>query len=75
MNDLISLAYPKIFIQVNGIEDPIFPISGAEEVFSKGRKIYAENGLEDRCVLVKGNGSHRFYADDAWPFVHRLLNN
>ena len=74
MNDLISLAFPKIYIQVSGIGDPIFPISGAEEVFSKGRKVYAENGLEDRCVLVKGNGSHRFYADDAWPFVHKLLN-
>lgn len=74
MNDLIAMAYPKIFIQVNGIEDPIFPLSGAEEVFEKGKKVYEENGCADRCVMVKGNGAHRFYADASWPIVHQLMN-
>ena len=73
MNDLLAMAYPKMYIQVSGINDPIFPISGAEEVFLKGRKIYDEKGLEDNCVMVKGDGAHRFYADDAWPFVHKLI--
>lgn len=74
MNDLIAMAYPKKFIQVSGIEDRIFPIAGAEEVFVKGRKVYEENGCADRCVMVKGNGAHRFYADDSWPIVHELMN-
>ena len=74
MNDLLAMAYPKLYIQVSGIEDNIFPIYGAEEVFNKGKKIYDENGKTECCVLVKGNGGHRFYADDAWPFVHKLMN-
>jgi len=74
MNDLIAMSYPKLYVQVNGIEDPIFPIAGAEEVHQNGRKIYDENGFGGRCVMVKGNGAHRFYADDAWPFVHKLMS-
>ena len=74
MNDLITMAYPKYYIQINGIEDDIFPIKGAAEVFQKGRKIYDENTCGEKCVMVKGNGGHRFYADDAWPIVHKLLN-
>lgn len=73
MGDLMAMAYPKYFIQVSGIEDPIFPLFGAEEVFAKGKAAYAENDAGDKCAMVKGNGGHRFYADDAWPVVHKLL--
>ncbi len=74
MNDLIAMSYPKYYVQVSGKEDPIFPIFAAEEVFEKGKAVYDQFGEGDKCVLVKGNGGHRFYADDAWPFVHKLLN-
>jgi hypothetical protein len=73
MNDLMSMAYPKYFIQVSGIEDPIFPLFGAELVFEKGKKVYEAFNKDDRCTLVKGSGGHRFYADDAWPIVHKYL--
>ncbi len=64
MGDLIAMAYPKYFIQVSGIEDTIFPLFGAEEVFEKGKQVYDSFGEGDRCTLIKGNGGHRFYADD-----------
>lgn len=73
MGDLMALAYPKYFIQVSGKEDPIFPITGAIEVFEQGKKAYAEMGSANKVALVQGNGGHRFYADDAWPIVHKLL--
>ncbi len=73
MNDLMAMAYPKYYIQVSGVADSIFPISGAEEVFEKGRKVYKARGNASRCRLVKGNGGHRFYADDAWKIVHAFL--
>ena len=73
MNDLMTMAYPKYYIQVSGIEDTIFPLFAAEDVFTKGRQTYAAGQKEDRCTLVKGNGGHRFYADDAWPIVHKYL--
>ncbi len=73
MGDLLAMACPKYFVQVSGIEDPIFPLFGAEEVFQKGKKAYEACGKGDRTALVKGNGGHRFYADDAWPIVHKYL--
>ena len=74
MGDLMAMAYPKYFVQVSGKEDPIFPLFGAKEVFEKGKAAYKTMGLEDKCVMVEGDGGHRFYADDAWPFVHKLLD-
>ena len=73
MGDLMAMAYPKYFVQISGKEDPIFPLFGAREVFEKGKDAYKTKGMEDRCVIVEGNGGHRFYADDSWPFVHKFL--
>ncbi len=73
MNDLISMAYPKAYIQVSGTEDDIFPIFGAEEVFEKGRRIYEQSNVSKKCVMVKGKGGHRFFADDTWPVIKELL--
>ena len=74
MGDLMAMAYPKYFVQVSGVEDDIFPIDGAQSVFDIGYGAYASENAQNRCVLVKGNGGHRFYADDAWPVVHELLS-
>lgn len=73
MDDLIAMAYPKYYIQVSGIEDPIFPIDGAEEVFEKGKQVYKAYGKGDYCTLIKGKGGHRFFADDSWPVVHKYV--
>ncbi len=73
MGDLMALACPKFYIQVSGIEDKIFPVDQAEKVFLDGKCAYEEKGISDRCVLIKGKGGHRFYADDAWPYVHKFL--
>ena len=73
MGDLMAMAYPKCFIQVSGVEDPIFPLNGAKEVFLKGKAVYDSFGDGEQCYLVEGNGSHRFYADDSWPVVHRMI--
>ena len=75
MSDLIAMACPKYYIQVSGIEDPIFPVAAAEEVFADGKKAYDANGVSNRCTLVKGRGGHRFYADDAWPQVHKYMQD
>lgn len=73
MNDLMVMAFPKYYIQVNGVEDDIFPLFGAEAVFEKGKKVYEKYGMGDRCVHVKGKGGHRFFADDSWPIVHKFI--
>lgn len=74
MDDIMAMAAPKYFIQVSGLHDPEnFPIDGAKEVFQKGSRVYEQLGIGERCALVVGQGGHRFYADDAWPVVHKML--
>lgn len=74
MDDLMAMAAPKCFIQVSGLHDPEnFPIDGAKEVFQKGSRVYEQLGIKERCALVIGNGGHRFYADETWPLIHKML--
>ncbi len=73
MGDLLAMAYPKYYVQVNGDTDPIFPLFGAKEVFEKGKKAYESMEMGERCVHVIGNGGHRFYADNSWPYVHKFI--
>ena len=75
MSDLIAMSAPKAFIQVSGKEDNIFPLDGAKSVFEKGKEAYESIGLGHRCELVIGNGGHRFYADDTWPLIHKLIGD
>lgn len=73
MNDLISMSYPKYYIQVNGKYDGIFPIEPAKDVFKKGKAAYKDMGKGDRCAHVIGGEGHRFYADLSWPIVHKFI--
>ncbi|MBQ8747536.1 MAG: hypothetical protein IJZ08_06685 [Clostridia bacterium] len=73
MSDLMAMAYPKFFVQVSGLEDSYFRLSGVKEVFAKGKAAYKAGGDDSRCTLIIGNGGHRFYADEAWDAVHKYL--
>ncbi len=73
MGDLGCLIAPRRFVMVNGIEDSIFPIKGAEESFEVIKKAYKKVGKEELCHMVKGKGGHQFYPDDAWPVVKSIL--
>lgn len=73
MDDLVAMAYPKYYIQVNGKDDTIFPIKPATEVFEKAKKAYKDMGAEEKYVHVIGQAGHRFYADISWPFVHKFI--
>ena len=73
MGDLLAMACPKYYVQVNGAQDAIFPLSGAKAVFEHGKSAYAEKGVSDRLFHVIGEEGHRFYADASWPIVHKFL--
>ena len=73
MGDLIAMACPKYYVQVNGAEDKIFPLSGAKECFEQGMRAYEAAGCPDRLTHVIGEGGHRFYADAAWRVVHEYM--
>jgi len=74
MGDILAMACPKYVIQVSGTEDHGFKIAGSLAAFQAGKQAYDDQNASDNCVLVQGNGGHRFYADDAWPVIHKMLN-
>ena len=73
MGDLMAMACPKLFVQVNGDQDPIFPLPGAKEVFEQGRRAYTAQGCEGRCCHIVGEGGHRFFPVPTWSVARRLL--
>ena len=74
MGDISGLIAPRNLVIVNGKEDNIFPDEGVRETFEETKRLYAAAGVPDKCALVTGQSGHRFYADDAWPVAHRLLD-
>ncbi len=74
MNDLVIMGYPKAYIQVSGVKDDIFPISGARYIFNKIFDAYKYHNKDNICCLVEGDGGHRFYADAAWSQLKQIWN-
>ena len=72
MGDLAGMIAPRKLVVVNGKNDDIFPEPGVIESFEIIKSLYAAAGVPDNCALVTGAGGHRFYADDAWPVMHKM---
>ena len=75
MGDLAVMIAPKKLVVVSGKEDDIFPLFGVHEVYGEIERLYEAADAADHCALVEGEGGHRFYADDAWPVMKKLLRN
>ncbi len=75
MGDLAVMIAPKKLVVVSGTEDDIFPLFGVHEVYGEIARLYEAADAADHCALVEGEGGHRFYADDAWPVMKKLLRN
>lgn len=73
MGELCGMIAPRGLVIVNGKEDKIFPEEGAKKAFSYTKEIYKASGAEDKCYHIFGAEGHRFYADDAWPTIQKLI--
>lgn len=73
MDDLAILIAPKKLTVVCAEEDIYFAAEGVKAAYETIKSLYRAAGAEDACELVLGNQGHRFYADAAWPVMHRLL--
>lgn len=73
MSDIMGLFAPKPVVVVAGKEDPIFPIKATRKAFRDLQKIYDSAGAKQHCHLIVGQQGHRFYADQAWPFIKKEL--
>ena len=75
MGDLAVMIAPKKLVVVCGKDDDIFPLRGVRETFDIIQDIYEGSNVEENCALVIGDGGHRFYANDAWPVMKKLLSS
>lgn len=74
MSDIAGLIAPRPVVIVAGRHDPSFPVSATRKAFRDLQGIYSAAGASGRCRLVVGNEGHRFYADQAWPVLERLIS-
>lgn len=73
MADILGLFAPRPVVIVAGQDDPIFPLQGVLQAFEHLKTIYEAYGAGDNCHLVVGSGGHRFYADEAWPIMRKII--
>jgi dienelactone hydrolase len=71
MYDIAGLIAPRPFLAIAGVQDPIFPIDHVRTAFRRLHRIYTAAGVPERCALSEGQGGHRFYKADVWPFLRR----
>ena len=74
MSDIMGLFAPNPVTIVAGRDDDIFPCTATRRAFKDLQRIYKACDAGDRCRLVVGAGGHRFYADDAWPVMIKLVS-
>ena len=75
MGDLAVMIAPKKLVLVCGKDDDIFPIHGVQKTYEIIQTLYQAWNVPSNCELVIGSEGHRFYADDAWPVMKKLLKN
>ncbi len=73
MADVAGLIAPRPFLAIAGRDDELFPVAAVRRSFESLKAIYRAAGAEDRCALSIGDGGHRYYKQDAWPFVRRFI--
>lgn len=73
MGDLGGLIAPRKLVVVHGMLDRDFKADGVFKSFDLIKNAYETAGVPDNCILVSGQEGHRFYADIAWPNVHKLM--
>lgn len=73
MGDLVAMTAPMREIVVSGNEDNGFLLDGAINSVKIGRLGYEALGVGDNLVHVIASGPHRFYANESYPYIHRML--
>lgn len=72
--ELAGLIAPRGLLVVAGREDSIFPIEGVRQAFETAEEIFRAAGCAENIELIVGEGGHRFYAQESWPVIRRMLD-
>jgi len=73
MGDLAGLIAPRKLLIVAGTHDLAFPIEEVRKAYENARRIFEAAGCPENIELYVGALGHRFYADDCWPIIRRML--
>lgn len=73
MAELAGMSAPKPLVIVSGKTDGIFPIESAESEFLRLKKIYSAAYASEKCIHVKGDEGHRFYAEQGWDAFEKIV--
>ena len=84
MGELSGLIVPRPVLFNAGEHDCIFPIAGVKEAFEETKRLYAHEGVSDRCVLTVGDipeeiwsvdpyAGHCFYPHEVWENFFALV--
>jgi dienelactone hydrolase len=74
MYDVAGLIAPRPFMAVAGRADPIFPYAAVQIAYARLKQIYEVAGAAERCRLSTGEGGHRYYKAEVWPFVRGIFH-
>ncbi len=75
MWEVAGLIAPRPFLAVTGRYDPLFPVEAVQASYRRLRQIYSVFGAVERCHLSIGEGGHRYYKRDVWPFVEHSIHS
>ncbi len=75
MWEVAGLIAPRPFLAVTGRYDPLFPVEAVQASYKRLRQIYSVFGAVERCHLSIGEGGHRYYKRDVWPFVEHSIHS
>ena len=73
MGEICQLIAPRRLVVISGEDDPIFPIKGARECVDIARAAYSAFGKEDMLTHILANGAHKFYPEEAFGIIKKIL--
>jgi dienelactone hydrolase len=71
--DVGALIAPRPLFVETGREDPLFPVSAAEQSVSRLRRVYEHLGAGERLVHEVSEGEHQWYGRGAYGFLAEQL--
>jgi len=73
-DSLLALVAPRILVAISGVDDHIFPFSGAEKCFESAKSAFWSEGAEAAILHLKGERGHTYYPEQLWPAFVNVIN-
>ncbi len=73
MGNICQLIAPRHLVVISGKDDPIFPISGAEECVNAANSAFTAFDAKDMLTHISANGGHKFYPAEAWDAIEKMM--